>query len=87
VKESLRATPEPVVFDPSDDRYTADPYPVLAELRAAGPVRRVRQLNGLEYWLVTRYEEARAVLGDQRFSKDLRRHASPTLREFGIGSS
>ncbi|GAA1934072.1 cytochrome P450 [Streptomyces sodiiphilus] len=55
--------------------FAADPYPVLAGLRARGPVHRVRTEEG-EVWLVVGHREVRTVLADQRLSKDWA-HASP----------
>ncbi|PVE12160.1 cytochrome P450 family protein [Streptomyces scopuliridis] len=54
-------------------RFVENPYPVYAELRAKGPVHRVR-LPGQErdWWLVVRNEEGRLLLADARFSKDWR---------------
>lgn len=55
------------------EQFTADPYPVYAELRERAPIHRVRvrRLGGtLEAWLVVGYEEAREALADQRLSKD-----------------
>ncbi len=43
----------------------ADPHPLLDELRAAGPVQRVRMAE-LEAWLITGYDEALAALADRR---------------------
>ncbi|MDX2931418.1 cytochrome P450 family protein [Streptomyces ipomoeae] len=54
-------------------RFTEAPYPVYAELRALGPVHRVRLPEPdarHEVWLVVGYEEARAALADPRLSKD-----------------
>ena len=48
-------------FDPFDPGYLADPYPVLAQLREEAPVR---YEPDLDHWLVTRYEDVRAVLAD-----------------------
>jgi cytochrome P450 len=50
-----------------------------------GPVVRVHDPSGLDHWLVTRYEEARAALGDARLSKDPRR-AWESLRRAGVVS-
>jgi cytochrome P450 len=41
-----------------------DPDPRLAELRAARPVSRITMPWGQQAWLVTRYADVRAVLGD-----------------------
>ncbi|WP_327172867.1 cytochrome P450 [Streptomyces sp. NBC_01336] len=63
------------------ERFTRDPFPVYADLRARGPVHRVRIPEGSLAWLVVGYEEGRAALADQRFSKEWR-NASPAL---GVG--
>ena len=65
--------------------FFADPHPVYAGIREAGAVRRVRNPNGLEYWLITRYDEARAAFADGRLSKDPRR-AWTALRSAGVVS-
>jgi len=65
--------------------FFADPHPAYARLREEKPVQRVRNPNGLEYWLVTRYDEARAALADRRLSKDPRR-AWDALRAAGVVS-
>jgi cytochrome P450 len=65
--------------------FFADPHPVYAGIREAGAVRRVRNPSGLEYWLITRYDEARAVFADGRLSKDPRR-AWAALRSAGVVS-
>ncbi|MFE6041851.1 cytochrome P450 [Streptomyces sp. NPDC056452] len=52
--------------------FTANPYPHYAKLRAEGPVHAVRTDTFDRVWLIVGYEEARAVLADQRFSKDWR---------------
>ncbi|MET8635857.1 MULTISPECIES: cytochrome P450 [unclassified Streptomyces] len=52
--------------------FTRDPYPVYAELRARGPVHRVRTPppEAYEGWLIVGHDEARAALTDSRLSKD-----------------
>lgn len=47
----------------------ADPYPGLARLRKLGPAVRVRTSFMGEVWLVTRYDLARELLADPRFSR------------------
>ena len=42
-------------------RLSADPYPILADLRAHEPVSWVPET---EMWFVTRYDDVRAVLAD-----------------------
>lgn len=49
--------------------FAADPFPAYARLREAQPVHRLTLPNGIPAWLVTRYDEARAALGDPRLSK------------------
>ncbi|MPY29791.1 cytochrome P450 [Streptomyces adustus] len=55
------------------ERFTADPHPFLAALREQGPVHKVRDAGGGEFWLIVGHEEARAALADPRMSKDLRK--------------
>jgi cytochrome P450 len=43
--------------------------PIYDELRVNEPVSRVRLPYGGDAWLVTRYEDAKTVLGDNRFSR------------------
>lgn len=57
-------------IDLSGDEFTADPYSTYALLRRDEPVFRLAGPMGSEVWLVTRYDDARAVMGDPRFSKD-----------------
>ncbi|MEU2675798.1 cytochrome P450 [Streptomyces sp. NPDC007107] len=52
--------------------FSADPYPYYAKMRAEGPVHQVRTDDFERIWMVVGYEEARAALADQRFSKDWR---------------
>lgn len=48
-----------------------DPDPEFAELRSTRPVSRVSINGGDEVWLITRFDDARQVLGDARFSSEL----------------
>lgn len=50
-----------------------DPAPGLAERRGRGAVQPLELANGARSFLVTGFDEARQVLGDQRFSNDRRR--------------
>ncbi|MDK1476429.1 cytochrome P450 [Streptomyces sp. 549] len=56
------------MLDPADPAFARDPYPFYARLRAQGPAACVPLANGSSAWLVTGYEQARAVLADSRFS-------------------
>ncbi|MBO0867630.1 MAG: cytochrome P450 [Micromonosporaceae bacterium] len=49
----------------------ADPADELRELCASQPIPRVPLSSGTLAWLVTRYEDARRVLADPRFSSNL----------------
>ncbi|MFF4778533.1 cytochrome P450 [Microtetraspora fusca] len=52
-------------------REGMDPVPELARIRAEQPVYPLPMPDGSTVWLVTRYEDVRAVLGDHnRFSND-----------------
>ncbi|MCQ4084671.1 cytochrome P450 [Streptomyces sp. RB6PN25] len=51
------------------ERFTADPYPVYAELREKSPVHYARLPHGNEVWLVVGHEEVRAALADPTLSK------------------
>ena len=46
-----------------------DPDPLLTELRTTEPVVRVQLPFGEPLWMLTRYEDVRAMLADQRFSR------------------
>jgi cytochrome P450 len=46
-----------------------DPDPLLDELRVTEPVARVQLPFGEPCWVVTRYEDVRAMLADPRFSR------------------
>ena len=57
----------PVPFGSSS---AADPYPDYALLRADGGIRRITIRPGLQPWLVTRYDDIRAVLSSEHMSND-----------------
>lgn len=65
--EALRA-PLPEEFIQRDDPFTLPP--ALLELAERSPVARATLPTGDPFWLVTGYEQARAVLSDPRFSSD-----------------
>ncbi|WP_225094928.1 cytochrome P450 [Streptomyces sp. CoH27] len=72
------AGPVPEFPMPRAARCPFDPPPALAELQRQGPLAKVRQWDGSESWLVTRYAEQRALLGDPRVSADPDRPGYPT---------
>ncbi|MFF4260258.1 cytochrome P450 [Streptomyces sp. NPDC001663] len=79
------ATPVPQAPDaapefpmPRAGRCPFDPPPALKELQEEAPLVKVRLWDGSEPWLVTRYAEQRAILGDARVSADTDRPGYPT---------
>jgi cytochrome P450 len=58
-----------------------DPPPELTRIRDECPVSRVRLWDGSRPWLVTGYDDQRAVLADHRFSADVRRPGYPHVTE------
>lgn len=56
-------------------RFKANPYPLYARLRDESPVCRTRFL-GWRAWLVTRYNDVRSLLKDERLTKDKQPAAS-----------
>ena len=69
--------PQPPRVDPFDPAFTANPYPIYAQLRSTAPVRRVTLPDGRSVWLVTRYDDVASVLKDERFVKDWRNAPPP----------
>src|SRR4029450_5648268 len=54
-------------------RNGVDPVPDLARVRETEPVHLLKRLFGLNIWIVTGHDEARAVLADTtNFSNDIR---------------
>ncbi|MBT1094682.1 cytochrome P450 [Streptomyces sp. Tu102] len=63
---------------PRQSRCPFDPPPALKDLQREGALAKVRLWDGSESWLVTRYAEQRALLGDPRVSADTDRPGYPT---------
>ncbi|MEV5610116.1 cytochrome P450 [Streptomyces sp. NPDC052225] len=64
-------TRPPVRQWPALDLHGVDFDPVLARLMDEGPVTRIQLPNGEGWaWLVTRYDDVRAVTNDSRFSRE-----------------
>ena len=63
-----------------------NPFPVFGEARERGPVHRVGLADGHDAWLAVHYDEARALLSDQRLSKDMQAAmaASPDVVAEGL---
>ncbi|MFF0015582.1 cytochrome P450 [Streptomyces sp. NPDC005374] len=66
-------------------RCPFDPPPALKELQEKGPLAKVRLWDGTEPWLVTRYAEQRAILGDPRVSADTDRPGYPAKADSVAG--
>lgn len=58
-----------LVYNPTREAMHSDPHPFYRELRERDPVHRSRPADG---WVLTRYRDVEAVLGDRRFSSDER---------------
>ena len=56
-----------------DEGFFDDPDALYRELRDDRPVARATGPNGMTFWLVSRYPDARAALNDPRLSKDAKR--------------
>jgi pentalenolactone synthase len=54
---------------PFDRPNVLDVAPRMRELQAEGPIARVRTATGDEAWLVTRYDEAKALFADPRLGR------------------
>jgi cytochrome P450 len=72
---------QPTVLPYEDPGFAANPFAYLNALREQGPVVRVVLADGLEAWLLTRYEDALAAMSDPRLSSDMNDAADPRLRE------
>ncbi|MEJ8671750.1 hypothetical protein WKI71_35680 [Streptomyces sp. MS1.AVA.1] len=59
-------------------RPLLDPAPEYAKWQSEEPIRRVTIRGDNSPWLITRYEDARAVLADERFSADANHPDFPT---------
>ncbi|MCX5559783.1 cytochrome P450 [Streptomyces sp. NBC_00038] len=66
---------------PRDSACPFAPPPELRRLHAEKPVSRVRLFDGTAHWLVTRYDDQRALYSDQRLSVDVTKPGFPYLNE------
>jgi len=55
-----------VVYEPTDPRWSSDPWPGYAELRERAPIHR----SPRNFWVLTRHADCLAVLRDRRTSSD-----------------
>ncbi|MEU0375311.1 cytochrome P450 [Streptomyces sp. NPDC006283] len=83
----MTTTQDPAV---AAEKCTADfrrnPHPVYAALRDTAPVCPMKPPHGVETYLITRYEDARAALSDPRLSKDMYGGMDAYRRIFGDSS-
>ncbi|OEV02890.1 hypothetical protein AN216_14130 [Streptomyces oceani] len=63
----------------ADILFAPDREKAFAGLLDGPPVRRAKYLDGTDIWLVTRYQEIRTVLTDERFSNDATKQSSTDL--------
>ncbi|MDX2938118.1 cytochrome P450 family protein [Streptomyces ipomoeae] len=66
--------------------FRANPHPVYAALRETAPVCPLSPPHGVETYLITRYDDARAALADPRLSKDMYGAIDAYHRIFGDSS-
>ncbi|MCH0543258.1 cytochrome P450 [Streptomyces sp. MUM 203J] len=66
--------------------FRANPHPVYAALRTAAPVCPLTPPHGVDTYLITRYDDARAALADPRLSKDMHGALDTYHRIFGPSS-
>ena len=66
--------------------FRANPHPVYAALRATAPVCPLTPPHGVDTYLITRYDDARAALADPRLSKDMYGAIDAYHRIFGDSS-
>ncbi|HSV83263.1 MAG TPA: cytochrome P450 [Ramlibacter sp.] len=70
--------PDQAIFpQPRDPRCPFDPPPELLRRLREAPISRMRIWDGSSAWVITRYEDGKSVLGDDRFSADPRRPGFP----------
>jgi cytochrome P450 len=66
--------------------FRRDPHTVYAALRTTAPVCPMKPPHGIDTFLVTRYDDARAALADPRLSKDMYGAMDAYRRIFGDSS-
>lgn len=66
--------PQPNLASP---QFKANPHPFYARLRTEAPVFRATLAGKQSAWLVTRYDDALAVLKDERYAKNPRNAVAP----------
>lgn len=64
--------------------FMQNPYELLAKFRAAGPAHEVVFAHGAKVWMVTGYDEVKALTNDPRVGKDGRRMNELFARHSGM---
>lgn len=77
----MPAIDTPEQFPPSRDARCPMHPPASLVAKNDGPLTKVQQWDGLEPWLITKYDDVRAVLNDRRFSADPRKPGYPEKTE------
>lgn len=72
-----------VTIERLPDDFMQHSFEIFARLRAEGPARQVVMPHGATVWLVTRYDDVRALLTDPRISKDGHRMSEMFARHSG----
>jgi cytochrome P450 len=68
----------PPAINLASPQFKANPYDYYAKLRCESPIFRTTLPTGEPGWLITRYDDAVAVLKDERFAKDKTKTMTPT---------
>lgn len=76
--------PQGIELTPLDERFRADPYPVLARLRTVAPVHEDTQLRRFIY---TRHDDVYEILRDRDFWSDPRKANPGTFTREFLGSN
>jgi cytochrome P450 len=66
-----------IPLNPFDRRARTDPYPIYQYMRTVEPVHH----SPIGFWILTRYDDCRAVLEDKRWSHDADRILEPARGE------
>lgn len=78
----MPSVPKIADYDPRDPDVIDDPIPVLTRLQSVDPVHWSTKLNG---WVITGYDDARAILTDKQISADrltpFYEHQSPSMQK------
>jgi cytochrome P450 len=68
----MGASPSTTIEQLAED-FMQHPFELFERLRAGGPAHEIVMPHGAKVWMVTRYDDVRALLTDPRVSKDGRR--------------